>query len=213
MRHPRRPRILESATNPREWWCAVIRKRGEAVTDGREPDAPLRRPRGRHAVPTTPSGEGWRARVASVVSPVAASVEPRIQAAAEWLFERRLHVLIISATVATIAMIGGAVAFISLTGGPRPGDEASSVVDAPRPTSTDRADPDTFGPILPSSRPPSPFGPSTPKATPTPSPDDEGGDPEADEPPVEPTTEPTPTDPAGRDTAPGQTKRPDKPKP
>ena len=48
--------------------------------------------------PPAPAGDGWRARLAAATAPVVASVEPRAAAAAEWLFERRLHVLIVAAT-------------------------------------------------------------------------------------------------------------------
>ena len=84
-----------------------------------------------------PAADGWRARLAAVAAPVVASVEPRVAGAAEWLFERRLHVLIVAASVATIAMIGGAVALISFAGAPQPADEASTVVETP-PADVDR---------------------------------------------------------------------------
>jgi hypothetical protein len=181
------------------------------VHDGEQPDEPMRRPRGRHAAskPGTVPGTAWRARLAAAAAPVVASVEPRISAAGAWLFERRMHVLIVSATVATIAMIGGAVALISLTGAPRPAGEAATVIDSPRPTSTDPDSPSTYAPILPSPGPPS----ASPG--PTPSPDDEPGDAATDapvEPTAEPTAEPTPTEEERRDTAPGATNRPEKPK-
>ena len=88
----------------------------------------MRRPRGPHrGLPKrpTPAGDGWRAKVTSAAAPVVASVEPRVASAAEWLFERRLHVLIVASTVATIAMIGGAVALISFASAPQPDDEAA----------------------------------------------------------------------------------------
>jgi hypothetical protein len=187
---------------------------GWDVSDEQQADEPMRRPRGRHrGVPAgaaAPAGDGWRARLAAAAAPVVASVEPRIAVAAEWLFERRLHVLIVAASVATIAMIGGAVALISFTGAPQPADEASTVVETPRPTSTDPASPNSYAPILPSPGPTSTIKPTTP-ATPTPSPDDAVAP--ADEPPVEPTTEPIPEEPAGRPDPPGHSNKPDKPKP
>lgn len=175
--------------------------------DGEEPEEPMRRPRGRHAVskPRAAAGAGWRARLAAAVAPLVASVEPRITAAGAWLFERRLHVLIIAATVATVALLGGAVTLISIAGAPRPAGDAA-LVDSPRPTSTDPASPNSYAPILPSPGPPPTISPS-----PTPSPGDEPGD-SATDAPTQPTTEPTPTDEPRRETAPGATNRPDKPK-
>ncbi len=183
------------------------------MSDEQQADEPMRRPRGRHrGLPAgaAPAGDGWRARLTAASAPVVASVEPRIAAAAEWLFERRLHVLIVAASVATIAMIGGAVALISFAGAPQPDDEASTVVDSPRPTSTDPASPNTYAPILPSPGPTPTIRPTAP-ATPSPSPDD--AEAPATEPPVEPPTEPVTEEPGGRPDPPGHTNKPDKPKP
>ena len=181
------------------------------MSDGQEPDEPMRRPRGRHARKPAPvAGEGWRARIAAAAAPVVASVEPRIGTAAAWLYERRLHVLIVSATVATVVMIGGAVALISVAGGPRPAEEASTVVVGTRPTSSEPGEPGTYAPILPSPGPTPSIAPATPKPTPTP--DGESDVPVTDE-PVEPTAEPEPEpdEPRGNPNAPGQTKKPEKP--
>lgn len=180
----------------------------KAVSDGQQSDEPMRRPRGRHAVskPRAVPGAGWRARIAAALAPVVASVEPRITAAGAWLFERRLHVLIIASTVATVALLGGAVTLISIAGAPRPEGEAATLVDSPRPTSTDPASPRSYAPILPSPGPPPSISPS-----PTPSPDGEPGDTATDA-PTDPTSEPTPTDDSRRETAPGATNRPEKPK-
>jgi hypothetical protein len=190
-------------------------RRGENVSDGeqpftRQPDEPMRRPRGRHAVPKAGAvaGDGWRARLAAVAAPVVASVEPRISAAAAWLFERRLHVLIFTVSVATVAMIGGAVALISFAGAQQPGDGAATVVGTDRPTSTDRGVPSSYAPILPSPGPPPSIGPTS---TPAPPPEDESVDPVTGA-PVEPPTEPQATEPPRSETAPGATNRPDKPK-
>ena len=184
------------------------------MSDEQQAEEPMRRPRGRHrGLPAgaAPAADGWRARLAAVAAPVVASVEPRVAGAAEWLFERRLHVLIVAASVATIAMIGGAVALISFAGAPQPADEASTVVETPRPTSTDPASPNTYAPILPSPGAAPTIKPTAP-ATPTPSPDDEPEAP-AVEPPLDPTTEPIPEEPSGRPDPPGHTNKPDKPKP
>ena len=188
------------------------------MTDGEQqpPEEPMRRPRGRHARRPAPvAGDGWRAKVAAVAAPLVASAEPRIAAAAEWLFERRLHVLVISATAATVIMIGGAVALISIArGGVSPDDEVASVVEGVRPTSTQTGEPGTYAPILPSPGPEQHLVPATPGPTVGPEPG-VGDEPAADEPPVEdpvePTAEPEPDEPRGKATAPGQTKKPVKP--
>lgn len=194
----------EPPGEPKQEFGELIQQPGEPV---QQPDEPMRRPRGRHAIRPEPlAGEGWRAKLAAAAAPVVASVEPRVAAAAAWLFERRLHVLIISATVATIAMIGGTVALISFSGAARPADEASNVVGTSRPTSTDPADRNTYSPILPSPGPTPSAAPKTP--TPTPSPGDDTDVPTAT--PVEPTPTPTP-DTNGRPDPPGHTKKPDKP--
>ena len=187
------------------------------MTDGQQqqPDEPMRRPRGRHARRPAPvAGDGWRAKVAAVAAPVVASVEPRVATAAAWLFERRLHVLVISATAATVIMIGGAVALISIArGGVAPDDEVANVVEGVRPTSTEPGEPGSYAPILPSPGPEQHLGPSTPGPTAVPEPG-AGDDPALDEPtvedPVEP-TEPEPSDTRGNPNAPGQTKKPVKP--
>ena len=169
------------------------------------------RRRGRHAAP--PAGAaasvvGLRAKFASLLAPVLIVVEPRIAAAAAWLFERRLHVLIVAASVATVAMLGGAVALISFAGSARPpADGAASIVDTTQPTSTDPASPNTYAPILPSPGPPSSISPTR---HPTP-PADDPVDPATD-PPADPTVEPPPTEEPGGATPPGATNRPDKPR-
>jgi hypothetical protein len=184
---------------------AAVDEGSENVSDGEQPDEPMRRPRGRHAVPKAGAvaGDGWRARLTAVV----ASVEPRITAAGAWLFERRLHVLIVASMVATVAMIGGAIALISFSGGQQPDDEASTIVDTDRPTSTDPGVPSTFAPILPSPGPP----PSISPTAPAPLPEEEPADPATDT-PVEPPAEPAETEPPAPATPPGATNRPDKPK-
>lgn len=195
--------------SPPKWARRAIDE-GEvsAVSDGQQSDEPMRRPRGRHAVSKarTAPGAGWRARIAAALALVVASVEPRISAAGAWLFERRLHVLIIASTVATVALIGGAVTLISIAGAPRPEGEAATLVDSPRPTSTDPASPSSYAPILPSPGPPPSISP-----TPTPSPDEGPGDGATDA-PTDPTSAPAPTEPEPPDSAPGATNKPDKPK-
>jgi hypothetical protein len=180
------------------------------VSDGeqpaaKQPDEPMRRPRGRHAVPKARAlaADGWRARLATVE----AAVERRTSAAGAWLFERRLHALIVVATVTTVAMIGGAVALISFPGPQQPDDDAATiVVDTDRPTATDPGAPSTYAPILPSPGPPPSISPTN-----TPQPlEDEPVDPVTGA-PVEPPSEPEATQPSGPETVPGATNRPDKP--
>lgn len=180
------------------------------------------RRRGRHAAPAAgvaSSAGGLRGRLVALLGPLIAAAEPRLAAAGAWLFERRVHVLVIAASMAAVAMIGGAMALISVSGAPQPGDEAATVVDAPRPTSSDPGDPSTFPPILPT-----PGSEPTPYPSSPPPPETGTGEPVADAPPA-PTAEPTPgpgdpeDEPEGepddgehpRDTAPGATNRPDKP--
>ncbi|WP_448808551.1 hypothetical protein [Agromyces bauzanensis] len=178
---------------------------GEGPDQG-QPDEPLRRPRGRHARRAAPPADGWRARILAAAAPVMAWLEPRLAATGAWLFERRLHVLIVAATVATVAMLGGAVALISLTGVSGP-DQAAEGGSGPRPTSTDPARPNSYAPILPSPRPT-----PTPTPTPTPAPVEGSTDPGADVPadPV-PTPDPTTDTGNGRPDPPGHTNKPDKP--
>jgi hypothetical protein len=175
------------------------------VFDGDQPEEPLRRPRGRHAVPKAAT-PGWRARITAAAAPFVASLEPRVSSVGAWLFERRLHVLIVTASAATIAMLVGAVALISFARGPQPADEAATQVSTTRPTSTDQATPRTYAPILPS-----PGATPTITPTPTPTPGDGSEDP-AITTPTEQATTPAPTEEDPRDTAPGATNRPVKPK-
>lgn len=179
---------------------------GEGPGQGR-PDEPLRRPRGRHARRAAPPAGSWRARLLATAGPVVAWLEPRVAAAGAWLFERRLHVLIVGATVATIAMLGGAVALISLAGASGPDGQSAEGDGTPRPTSTDPARPNSYAPILPSP------GPThTPTPTPTPAPDDGSADPGTEIPadPV-PTSDPPPDTGNGRPDPPGHTNKPPKP--
>lgn len=185
------------------------------VFDGEGPDRgqpgqPPRRPRGRHAAPkAAAAGDGWRARFAAAAAPVAASLEPRVSAAGAWLFERRLHVLIVSATLATVLMLGGAVALISSAGGGGRDGEATDIGDSPRPTSTDPGSPNSYAPILPS---PGPAPTRTPTPTPPPG---EVADPVEEIPvdPVDPVdpVEPPPDTGNGRPDPPGHTNKPPKP--
>jgi hypothetical protein len=167
-------------------------------------DAAPRRPRGRRAAPPAGPTSGLRATLA----PALAVVEPRIAAAGAWLYERRLHVFIVAATVATLVLIGGTVVLLQLSAPPPHGEDAAPAVSTSRPTSTEPAYPGTLAPILPSPAPPSPLPPlpgTGPGADSDPDPGDGPPPPDAGEPEAEPEPEPTPK--PGRDTAPGQIKK------
>lgn len=183
---------------------------GEDPDQG-QPEEPLRRPRGRHARRAARPVDGWRARLVTAAGPVVAWLEPRLTAAGAWLFERRLHVLVVTATVATVAMLGGAVALISFAGGSGPGDEASGDGNVPRPTSTDPGSPNSYAPILPSPGPNR--TPAVTPSSPPPTAGDGSTDPGADLPvdPTAPAVEPPLDSGNGRPDPPGHTKKPDKP--
>jgi hypothetical protein len=174
-----------------------------AMSDEGRDDA-RRRPRGRRAAPSPSPSSGVRATLA----PVLAVVEPRVAAAGAWLYERRLHVFIISATVATLVLIGGSVALLQLSAPAQHHDDAAPAVNTSRPTSSEPASPSTLPPILPSPAPPSPLPP-----LPATGPDEESEPAPADDPPsdsdpgTEPESESEPTKRPGRDTAPGQLKK------
>lgn len=148
---------------------------------------------GRHAVPTAGSGasvSGLRDHVVSVLA---------------WLFARRLHVLVVVVSIATIAMISGTVVLFASTGGSGRDGQFAAAGDVDRPTPTDLAPPSTYAPILPSATPPSSISPTNPP------PATEGGpaDPSTDaplEPPAEqatitPGAGATPAEPNQPDTA------------
>lgn len=154
------------------------------MPDGEQGNEPMRRPRGRHAVPkpATAARDALPAR----------------------LLERRLLVLAVS--VATVASIGGAVTLAAIAGTPRPAGEATTVVDTQRPTPADPGDPSSFGPILPSAGPPPSASPSSP--APVLPPVDEPEAPETDA-PVAPPVEPGGADVPPPAPTPGATHPPD----
>ncbi|MGI9824223.1 hypothetical protein [Agromyces sp. Marseille-Q5079] len=178
------------------------------------------RRRGRHAAPPAGDRSALSPRLvrglvvstfATVRSRVASAVQPRAAAAGTWLRERRLRVLVAAAAVAVVALLGGTVALLQFAVTPNPTDDAAPAVDSTRPVSDEPAGPSTLAPET--------AGPPTTE-TPSPDPVDdppaavEDPEPEAEptaepEPSPEPTTEPTTG--TGRDTAPGQVKKPDKP--
>lgn len=178
------------------------------VVDEPWPDEPLTRRRGRHAAPSAAPATSWIGRIAPVTARMRARTSPRAGAAAAWLLERRLHVLVIGSGVATAALIGGSVAVLQLSA-PAPDEEASVVVPTSRPTSTDPASPNAFGPVLPSPSPASPVAPAT--QAPVGPPADEALEPGVDDGPG-PEPAPEPGDAPRRETAPGATNRPEKPR-
>ncbi|MBT2497694.1 hypothetical protein J7E25_01150 [Agromyces sp. ISL-38] len=168
--------------------------------------------------PTAPTAApvvagGRRARraavAAPVAAPVAASVEPRISAAAAWLFERRVHVLI-ATSVVTVALIGGALALNPFASAPRPVGEVATVADTDRPTPFDPAAPGSSAPIVASPGPTPSISPTSPAPRPeappaapvTDAPVAPPAEPGATEPP-EPDTAPAPTNPTEDSTPPG----------
>jgi hypothetical protein len=145
---------------------------------------------------------GRRARRAAAATPVAASVESRILAAAAWLFERRARVLVSAVSVATVAMIGGALAFIPFAGAPRPDSEAATIVDTGRPTPIDPTTPSSSAPVVASPGPrPSP-GPTSPTSPTSPTPRPEAPAAPVTEAPVAPPADPGAAEPPPPDTAP-----------
>ena len=196
-----------------------------AMADDERAGDGTRRQRGRHAAPTVGASTGDRLRsrfeaalvpVIAAARPRVAAARPRVAAAREWLSARRLPVFIGAATVATIALLGGTISLLQVTGPAQSqegGDGPAAVVDTSRPTSTEPASPASRAPILPTPVPASPLPPLPPEPpqTSAPEPVDDPALPPPDEgePVVEP--EPEPSTKPGRDTAPGQTKKPDRP--
>ena len=167
------------------------------------------RRRGRHAAPVVGGGtsaHGLRARDEALLARMLAAVERSLVAGFAWLFERRLHVLIVAATVVAVAVLGGAIATRSFAGAPQALDETADVVSTTRTTSTDPAAPTSYAPILPSPEPPRSVGGADPG-----SPREDVAQPGTDVPAdsaAEPTAEPAPIAKPGRETAPPATNRP-----
>lgn len=151
-----------------------------------------RRPRGRRAAPAS--------RIGTMLEPVL----PYVAASVAWLTRHRLGAMI-SATGLVVVIMGGAgIALMQAPGGSGPGNEASTSIDDPRPTSKTPVAPSPYGPVLPTPVPP------TPVPTPTPAPDEIVEPPVDDDEPVEP-IEPTAT-PETPDDHPGQGRGPKKPR-
>jgi hypothetical protein len=147
-----------------------------------------------------------RARAAAVIGAVLEWGSPRVSAIAAWVMQHPRSVFGGVVGITVVAALGGTMALLQSTNPVPPEGSASSVIDQPRPTSTQSPAPSPFGPILPT-----PKAPSSPvPTTPAPEPGDEI--PVLDETiAVEPT--PTPTDDVHpSDKAPGASNRPDKEK-
>lgn len=167
------------------------------------------RPRGRHAAPSaspTTAVHRLRARAAALTGAVIEWGSPRASVIAAWVMRHPRSVFTGVVGVTVVAALGGTMALLQSTNPVPPEGSASSVIDQPRPTSTQAPTPTPFGPILPTPKPPS----SPPPTTPAPESGDEVpvvGDGTV----VEPT--PSPTDEGHRsDNAPGASNRPDKEK-
>ncbi|RXZ72589.1 hypothetical protein [Agromyces albus] len=165
------------------------------------------RPRGRHAAPSaspTTAVHPVRARAAALIGAVIEWGSPRASAIAAWVMRHPRSAFAGVVGVAVVAALGGTIALLQSTSPAPPEGSASSVVDQPRPTSTQAPTPAPFGPILPTPKPPS----SSPTPTPTPEPGEEL--PVADDgTAVEPTPSPN-DDVHPSDKAPGAINKPDK---
>lgn len=167
------------------------------------------RPRGRHAAPSAgpmTAVHPIRARAAALIAAVIEWGSPRASALAAWVMRHPRSAFAGVVGVTVVAALGGTMALLQSTSPAPPEGSASSVVDQPRPTSTQAPTPAPFGPILPTPTPNPPS--SSPTPTPTPEPDDEVpvvGDGPAVEPTPSPTAETHPSD-----KAPGASNRPDK---
>lgn len=128
-----------------------------------------------------------------------AGLRGHIVSALAWLFERRLHLLVVAVSIATVAMISGAVVLFASTNESGGDGSFATAVDTERPTPTDPGAPSTSAPILPSPTPPSSIRPTNPP------PRAEGGpaDPATDA-PVEPPAEQVTTEPPGAGTTPAE---------
>ncbi|MBM7831959.1 hypothetical protein JOE59_002664 [Agromyces cerinus] len=163
------------------------------MSEHEEPDDVSRRPSGRRAAPAS--------RVGTMLEPAL----PYVAASVAWLSRHRLGAMIAATGLAVVVMGAAGVALMQAPGGGAPGNEASTSIGDPRPTSTTPAAPSPYGPVLPTPVPPTPV----PTPTPTTAPDEIVEPPVDDEPvePIEPTA--TPEDP---DDHPGQGKGPKKPR-
>lgn len=149
---------------------------------------------GRHAAPPVgPAASG-------------AGIRDRLVAGLAWLFERRLHVLMVTVSIAIVAMISGAVMLIAFTGESRPDGQLATAVDPDRPTPTGSEVPSTYAPILPTAAPSS----STSPTNPAPQAESEPADPATDT-PVEQPAAPVPTQPARTGTIPAEPNQPTDP--
>ncbi|MBT2500629.1 hypothetical protein J7E25_16145 [Agromyces sp. ISL-38] len=166
------------------------------------------RPRGRHAAPSVSpmtTAHPLSARAVALVGAVIEWGSPRVSAIAAWVMRHPRSVFAGVVGVTVVAALGGTLALLQSTNPVPPEGSASSIVDQPRPTSTQAPTPAPFGPILPTPKPPSS---SPPPTTPAPEPGDEVpavGDGTVAEPTPSPTEAGHPSD-----NAPGASNRPDK---
>lgn len=163
------------------------------------------RPRGRHAAPSTsPTAVHLLgARAAALTGAVIEWGSPRASAVAAWVLRHPRSVFAGVMGITVVAALGGTLALLQSTNPAPPEGSASSVIDEPRPTSTQAPAPVPFGPIptpqAPSSQPPTPPAPEPGDVVPV---VDDGTQ-------VEPT--PVPADEAHpSEKAPGASNRPDK---
>lgn len=167
------------------------------------------RPRGRHAAPSArpmTAVSPLRARAAALIGAAIEWGSPRASAIAAWVTRHPKSAFAGVVAVTVVAALGGTIALLQSTNPVPPEGSASSVLEQPRPTSTQAPTPAPFGPIVPTQKPPS----SSPTPTPTPEPADEVpvvGDGTAVESTPTPTAEGRPSDKAR-----GASNKPDKKK-
>ncbi|GAA1825735.1 hypothetical protein [Agromyces salentinus] len=184
-------------------------------TSGGDPVEPRRR--GRHVAPPAADVRPFRvaaarASLARTAAATMTALRPRLMAATAWLRAQRLRVLVIATGIAVLALLGGTIALLQPAGTPQRPDDAAPAVGPSRPTSDDPAAPST---VAPGTTPtPSPLDEPPPADPVEDRPTDPVNEPEESPEPAtepEPTATPEPTSGTGRDTAPGQTKKPEKP--
>lgn len=168
------------------------------------------RPRGRHAAPSVGPMSAVRPLRAGAAAAIVAVIEwgsPRVSAIAAWVMRHPRSALAGAVGVTVVAALGGTMALLQSTNPVPPDGSAFSVVEPPRPTSTQAPAPTPIGPVLPSPEPP----PSAAPASPAPEPRDEVPALDDDATAVEPAPAPA-HDGHPSDKAPGAANRPDKEK-
>jgi hypothetical protein len=186
-------------------------------SDEERVEQPLR-PRGRHAAPAAPASP-LGARIAAVVGPTLAFAAARLEAfragpVLPWISRHRLVLLIGGASLVSLLALGGAVALIQGTSSITVAETVQPGDSRPQPGADSTVDPEPATGVRTPTATPTP----TPTTTPTPAPSapPAGGtlDPGGTTTTLEPAPPPPPAPAEGepRDTAPGATNRPDKPK-